>query len=139
MGRGSAVGDIDNDGRSDVLIVDYEGPPLLLHNETENGAHWLTLDLRESPPNVFAYGARVIGRAQGQIWVGQVSPASSYLSSSDPRIHFGLGDVARLESLTIRWSSGREQVLHDVAVNRVLRISEGETDLPVDPPERRVE
>lgn len=133
VGRGSAVGDVDNDGRSDLLLVDYEGPPLLLHNQTENGAHWLTLDLRESPPNVLAYGARVIGKAEGQIWIGQVSPASSYLSSSDPRIHFGLGSASRLESLTIRWSSGREQVLENVSVDQVLRITESDPAAEVDP------
>jgi hypothetical protein len=59
-----------------------------------------------------------------QIWLADVSPASSYLSSSDPRIHFGLGDLTRLETLEIRWPSGRRQTLHDVADDQILRVNE---------------
>jgi hypothetical protein len=91
LGRGLATGDYDDDGRVDFLAVDYEGRPLLFHNESPSEAHWITLDIRGRAPNVFAYGAHVTVRASGQVWKGYVSPTSSYLSSSDPRIHFGLG------------------------------------------------
>jgi hypothetical protein len=84
----------------------------------------LKLDLRSAPPDHFAYGARVTGRSGDTVWVGEVSPASSYLSSSDPRVHWGLGKITRLETLTIHWPSGREQVLRDVAADQVLRIFE---------------
>jgi enediyne biosynthesis protein E4 len=126
VGRGSATGDYDNDGRMDLLVVDYEGEPLLLHNQSQTPNHWLTLDLRSNGPNRFAYGARVTARAGKQVWVAEVSPASSYLSSSDPRLHFGLGEVVSLDSLTIRWPSGRTQVLRDIRGDRILRIQEGE-------------
>src|SRR5205823_4086481 len=96
LGRGLASGDIDNDGRVDVLVVDYEGAPLLLHNLSQAGGHWLTLDLHGNGKNHFAYGARVTARAGSRAWVGQISPASSYLSSSDPRVHFGFGAVSKL-------------------------------------------
>jgi hypothetical protein len=84
----------------------------------------LKLDLRGRAPNVFAYGARVTGKAGNQIWLSEVSPASSYLSSSDPRIHWGLGDLTSLDSLTIRWPSGLEQTLDQVAADQILRVVE---------------
>jgi hypothetical protein len=122
VARGSATGDFNNDGRVDLIVVDLEGPVMLLENRTETKNHWLTLDLRAGAPNVFAYGARVVGRAGNQTWVSEVSPASSYLSSSDPRIHWGLGETTRLDTLTIRWPSGTEETLHDVDVDRILRV-----------------
>jgi hypothetical protein len=124
VGRGSATGDFDNDGRMDLLVVDYEGSPLLLHNQSQTANHWITLDLRGLPPNRFAYGAEVSARTGNTVWVGQVSPASSYLSSSDPRIHFGLGPITRLDSLRIRWPDGRTDIFRGVSADRILRVEE---------------
>ena len=126
VGRGSATADFDNDGRIDVLIVDYEGSPLLFENRSQTANHWLKFDLRGAAPNTFAYGARIAARAQGQLWLGEVSPASSYLSSSDPRIHFGLGELTSLETITIRWPSGRIEELHDVPADQIVRVVEGQ-------------
>jgi len=123
VGRGSAVGDYNNDGRQDLLVVDMEGTPLLLRNDTATANHWITLDLRGTR-NRFAYGAKVTARTGHEAWVGLVSPASSYLSSSDPRIHFGLGSTNHLDELTIRWSDGRVKMLRQLPVDRILRISE---------------
>jgi hypothetical protein len=125
VGRGLATGDFDNDGRMDLLVVDFEGKPLLLHNATENRNHWITLDLRSDGPNHFAYGARVTARAGTRTWVADVSPASAFASSSDPRIHFGLGDAARLDSLVVRWPDGRKEVLRDIPSDRFLIILKG--------------
>ena len=129
LGRGLATGDFDNDGRMDFLGVDYDGRPLLLHNLTQTANHWITFDLRGRAPNLFAYGARLTARAtepggKGQVWVGFVSPASSYLSSSDPRLHFGLGPVTTLESVEIAWPDGRRQTLRAVRADRILRVQE---------------
>ena len=124
VGRGSASTDFDNDGRMDFLVVDYEGPVMLLQNRTPSGNHWLKLDLRGQPPNTFAYGARVTATANGRNWTEQVSPSSSYLSSKDPRVHLGLGEFDHLDLITIRWPSGRTQVLEQVAADRILRIDE---------------
>jgi hypothetical protein len=124
VGRGSATADFNNDGLIDLLAVDYEGPVMLLENRSRSANHWLTIDLRAAYPNRFAYGAHVVGQAGSQVWLADVSPASSYLSSSDPRIHWGLGQTVKLDTLTIRWPSGREQVLHDVAGDRILRHEE---------------
>jgi hypothetical protein len=122
LGRGSATADFNNDGLVDLLAVDFEGPVVLLENRTKSRNHWLKLDLRGVAPNIFAYGARVVGRAGNAQWMAEVSPASSYLSSSDPRIHWGLGGVTRLDSLTIRWPSGDEQILLDVDADQILRV-----------------
>ena len=124
LGRGLAVGDYDNDGQVDFLVVDYEGRPLLLHNLTQTSNHWITFDLRGHAPNVFACGAHLTARAGGKVWAGFVSPASSYLSSSDPRLHFGLGPVKTLESVEIAWPDGRGQVLRAVPADRILRVEE---------------
>ncbi len=124
VGRGSATADFDNDGRVDLLAVDFEGPAMLLANQTETKQHWLKLDLRGKAPNVFAYGAHVVGKSGDRVWLANVSPASSYLSSSDPRIHWGLGDITTLDTLTIRWPSGSNQTLHNLPVDRIVRIVE---------------
>jgi hypothetical protein len=125
VGRGSATGDFDNDGRVDVLIVDYEGAPLLFENRSKTDNHWIKFDLRGAGANAFAYGARITANAAGETWVGEVSPASSYLSSSDPRIHFGLGKLTALDTVTIRWPSGRVEELHDVPADQIVRVAEG--------------
>jgi len=126
VGRGSVTVDFNNDGRIDLLAIDYEGPTVLLENKTDTANHWLSFDLRGISPNRFAYGARLTGKSGDQIWVAEVSPASSYLSSSDPRIHWGLGEATQLESLTIRWPSGSSQTLNNIAVDQILRIVEGQ-------------
>ncbi|HUY34097.1 MAG TPA: CRTAC1 family protein [Pirellulales bacterium] len=125
VGRGSATADFDNDGRVDLLIVDYEGSPLLFENRSLTENHWIKFDPRGIDANTFAYGARITARAADQIWVGQVSPTSSYLSSSDPRIHFGLGQRTSLETVTIRWPSGRVEELRDVSADQIARVVEG--------------
>ncbi len=124
VGRGSATADFDNDGRLDLLAVDFEGPVMLMMNRTAATHHWITLDLRGAAHNVFAYGAHVTGKVGERIWTSDVSPASSYLSSSDLRIHWGLGDSSSLDSITIRWPSGAKQTLTDVAADQILRVVE---------------
>jgi hypothetical protein len=128
LGRGLASGDYDNDGRMDFLTIDLEGLPLLLHNESQTRNHWITFDLRRSVndhrADPSAYGAQIVARAGKSLWVGQVSPASSYLSSSDPRVHFGLGKVQQLDSVTIKWPSGKRKLLRNVRVDRILKVEE---------------
>src|SRR5260370_16921618 len=97
---------------------------MLLENRTRTRNHWLSLDLRALAPNIFAYGAHVVGKAGDQMWVADVSPASSYLSSSDPRIHWGLGEFAQLDSIVIRWPSRTDQTLQNVAPNQLPPVLE---------------
>ena len=132
LGRGLATGDFDNDGRIDLLVVDYEGGPWLLHNTSRTANHWITFDLRGLGANRFALGAQVTARAGSNIWTGMVSPASSYLSSSDPRVHFGLGGTSKLDSVSVQWSDGKRTVLKGGGVDRFVTIIEGSraTSLP---------
>lgn len=125
VGRGSATADFNNDGRVDLLIVDYEGAPLLLENQSQTENHWIKFDLHGAGANTFAYGARITAQADDMVWVGEASPASSYLSSSDPRIHFGLGKLTSLDTVTIRWPSGRVEELHDVRADKIVHVVEG--------------
>jgi hypothetical protein len=127
VGRGSAVGDVDNDGRLDLLVTDLEGRLRLFHNETKNANHWLEVALvSRQPGNRLAYGARVRLRAHGVRQMRDVTTASSSFSSSDPRVHFGLGSAGRVEDLQVRWPSGRTQTVHDVAADQLLSWREGE-------------
>ena len=125
VGRGLATGDYDNDGKMDFLVVDYEGQARLYHNLSQTPHHWITLDLHGVGANRFAYGAQVVAHSGKETWVGQVSPASSYLSSSDPRVHFGLGSTTTLDSITVRWSDGNQEALTNITADRLLRIQEG--------------
>ncbi len=125
VGRGLAPADFDNDGRMDILIVDYEGAPLLLHNTSKTTGHWVELKLRGLAPNRFAYGAKATLHSGKSIWVGEVSPASSYLSSSSPLLHFGLGDIAHLDHVDVRWSDRKTERFTLNDADRILPIKEG--------------
>ena len=117
VGRGLAVGDYDNDGKMDVLIVDSEGAPLLLHNSCESGAEaWVGFKLvGNGRTSKDAYGAEVtIITDQGKIM--RVCHADgSYLSSSDSRVHFGLG-TRKIKSVIIRWPDGKNQKIAKFAI-----------------------
>ena len=123
-GRGLATGDIDNDGRVDVVITSNDGPAWVLKNETETQNHWLTLKLVGVKSNRDAIGAQVeIATDQGK-QCGTVTTASSYQSSSDARLHFGLGNSAKANSIRIRWPSGIVQSLGETKGDQILTITE---------------
>ncbi len=111
VGRGSALGDFDNDGDPDVLVVNLDGPAVLLRNDVGQAVPTLSLRLLTDTGRD-AIGARVRLIAGGRTSVAIVRSARSYLSGSDPRIHFGLGgDAAALERVEIRWPNGTEQTI----------------------------
>ncbi len=128
VGRGLAIGDIDNDGRLDAVVTTNDGALHVLHNETQNQNHWLTLKLVGHRSNRDAIGAEVkLVTAKGAQWA-TVTTAGSYLSSSDKRVHFGLGSDAAARSIEIRWPSGIFQMLKDIRANQILRIQEPQED-----------
>jgi hypothetical protein len=122
--RGMAVGDIDNDGRTDAVITENGGPIHILHNETESQNHWLTLNLVGHKSNRDAIGAvvKITTPLGGQH--ATVTTCGSYLSSSDKRVHFGLGLQSTIKQIDIRWPSGITQTLRDVKSDQVLRVDE---------------
>jgi hypothetical protein len=124
LGRGLATGDIDNDGRVDALVTTNEGPVYVLRNETLTQNHWLTLKLVGHKSNRDAIGAEArLVTANGPQFA-TVSTAGSYLSSSDKRIHFGLGAELTAQSIEIRWPSGIRQTLKNVRCDQVLQVDE---------------
>ncbi len=137
VGRGMAVGDLDNDGRVDAVVSTNGGSAHILHNETPGGNHWLSLLLVGHKSNRDAIGAeiKVSTAHSAQYWT--VSTAGSYLSSKDKRAHFGLGEDAAATSVEIRWPSGIRQVLKDVRGDREVRIEEP-ADAGAATPEKQV-
>ena len=123
-GRGLATGDLDNDGRIDAVVSTNDGPAYVIHNETKTENHWLTLKLVGRKSNRDAIGAAVKIVTPKGAQYGTVTTASSYLSSGDKRLHFGLGTANRVQTMEIRWPSGTHQVLKDVVGDRILQIDE---------------
>src|SRR5690349_1808866 len=124
VGRGLAIGDIDNDGRVDAVVTTNDGPIHILHNETPTQNHWLLLKLVGHKSNRDAIGAEVkLVTAKGQQFA-TVSTAGSYLSSSDRRVHFGLGSESAAQSIEIRWPSGLTQTLKNVRADQILTVDE---------------
>lgn len=122
-GRGVAVADFDQDGRLDLLLQNLDKPAVLLMGRGEAG-HWLQLALTGTESNRDAVGAVVMARIGDTLQTRQVTAGSGFLSSSSPVVHFGLGDALAVDSVEIRWPSGRRQVLRDVAADQRLRIVE---------------
>ena len=125
-GRGLASGDINNDGREDVVVTSNNGPAWVLMNETETKNHWITLKLVGVKSNRDGIGARVkIATAEGDQYA-TVKTSGSYQSSSDKRVHFGLGTAAKVSQIDISWPSGIHQALKDVKADQFLTVTEAE-------------
>jgi tetratricopeptide (TPR) repeat protein len=125
VGRGLAIGDLDNDGRVDVLIVAQNDRLAYFHNHTQGG-HFLTIALRGTASNRDAVGARVTLEAGGRRQVLQRIGGGSYLAASDPRLHFGLGPAARAQSVEVRWPSGKVERFQNLSPDRGYLLIEGQ-------------
>lgn len=122
--RGMAVGDIDNDGKLDAVVTENNGPAHILRNETPTRNHWVTLSLVGHKSNRDAIGAAVKLTTTQGIQYATVTTCSSYLSSGDKRVHFGLGRDETVKEIEIRWPSGITQTLHAVRADQIMRIDE---------------
>jgi enediyne biosynthesis protein E4 len=123
--RGVAFGDIDNDGRIDAVVTALNGGVKLFHNISTTGNHWILFRLVGSRSNRMAIGARLrITTDDGRSQWNEVTTAVGYASSSDCRVHFGLGTSRVIRELEIVWPSGIRQVLHDVEGDRIVTIEE---------------
>jgi hypothetical protein len=125
-GRGMAVGDLFNDGKIDAVINVIDGHPVLLRNVNPDHNHWLELKLvggQKSPRD--AVGATVYVTANDMKQRGDVISGGSYLSTSDPRPHFGLGQATTVDAIEVHWPSGKVENFTVPGVDRIVTITEG--------------
>jgi len=124
IGRGAAVGDYDNDGDMDILVLNLNSRALLLRNDGGNRNHWLIIRTVGTKSNRCGIGARIRLTAGGLTQIANVKSGSSYLTTSDLRVHFGLGKETEVLRIEIRWPSGRVQELNRVKANQILTVKE---------------
>jgi hypothetical protein len=122
--RGSAVFDLEGDGDLDLVTVNQDAPPTLLVNETGGAGHYLAVELEGTQSSRDGLGAKLRLLAGGRTQVREQVGAASYLSQSQLREHFGLGDSTRIERLEILWPSGQRQVLDNLKADQLLRLRE---------------
>jgi hypothetical protein len=122
--RGMAIGDIDNDGKIDVVVTENNGPAWVLRNETATHNHWITFKLVGVKSNKDGIGAQIKITTAGGSQYAMVTTTGSYQSSSDKRAHFGLGSANAVPEVEIRWPSGITQVLKNPRVDQILTVTE---------------
>ena len=122
--------DYDNDGRLDVLVTRNNQAVNLYHNEWQPAGNWIGFELQGSDSNRDAIGARVTLEVDGRRIVTEKKAGSSYQTSGDPRLHFGLGEADSVARVSIRWPGGDTVTLKDLAGGQYYRLVEGATAEP---------
>ena len=128
VSRGTLFGDYDNDGDTDLLITQLNGTVTLLQNESATSNNWLRLKLIGTRSNRDGIGTRVTLTLGDESQTREVHAGSSYLSSNDPRLLFGLGEQTVVDKLRIHWQSGVAQILEDIEINQELVVTEPFSD-----------
>ena len=125
VSRGSAAGDLDNDGDLDIVINNLDGAPAVLRNDGGNRQNFLIVDLEGRGGNRSAFGARVTVRAGDLVQVNERRSGGSYLSQNDVRLHFGLAMQPDVHSVEVRWPNGAVQKVTELPINAFIRITQG--------------
>jgi enediyne biosynthesis protein E4 len=132
VSRGCAFGDFDNDGDLDIVIMNQNEPPTLLRNDAPPENHWIKIRLHGTKSNRSALGSRVVIRRGERLQVQEVMSQSSYVSSNDPRLHFGLGAVRSVD-IEVRWPLGLIEEHKNVAANQLVTLREGSGLITAEP------
>jgi len=123
--RGLAYGDLDNDGRMDLVVTALGAPVSVFRNVTENDNHWILFKLVGTKSNGMGIGARIrVTTDDGRMLYNEATTSTGYAASSDPRVHFGLGRSRLIKEIEIFWPSGTRQLMHDVSADRILEVIE---------------
>jgi enediyne biosynthesis protein E4 len=122
--RGCAFGDFDNDGDLDIVIMNVNEPPSLLRNDAPEKNHWLKVKLIGTKSNRSAIGSQVLVRYGGKVQAQQLLSQSSYISSNDPRLHFGLGKETNAD-IEVRWPNGTKESASSVSADQLVTFREG--------------
>lgn len=124
VARGACFADYDNDGKMDAFVVNLGSTGTLIHNVSSNSNHWIAIQLRGRKSNRDGIGTKLEVTTGKRTQFAERVAGSGYMSQDDPRVHFGLGQAAKIDKMIVRWPSGKEQVLENVAVDRVLTVEE---------------
>ena len=123
--RGCAFGDLNNDGRIDVVVSAIGEPAKVLYNISSRENHWILIQLEGTKSNRDGIGSKIkITSGSGEIQYNHATTAVGYASASDKRIHFGVGSTRRIREIEIRWPSGHTQLLKDIAPDQILMVKE---------------
>jgi len=123
--RGLATGDLWNDGRISAVITNLNAAPSLLVNQVRSANHWIGIRTIGTKSNRDGIGARISITAGKRTLVDEVRSGSSYNSSSDMRVHFGLGAATKVDSVYIRWPSGLQERFDNVPIDSIQTVKEG--------------
>jgi enediyne biosynthesis protein E4 len=132
LGRGMAIGDLDNDGRLDAVVINEDEPLVYLHNKTDRAGHFIRFSVEGTQSNRDGVGARVTIVVAGRRFMSERIGGGSYQSASDPRLHFGLGMAEGVDSIEVRWPSGRVDRHPALSGGREYRLREGAAPQPVE-------
>ena len=131
VSRGTAMGDLFNNGREDLVIENLEGAPMILAPQGGPANHWISLQLEGTKSNRLALNARVTATAGDLVQTKEVLSGGSYLSQNDLRIHFGLGDHDRADKVEILWPDGTRQAFTNLSADHFYHVTEGKDIVPI--------